>query len=192
MTRPAIHAEPPLTCDNGSEAAPGGNPIRPLTHSLDCTEEGLAMKATRKRRRTYLEMLDRAAERSIVDQNGCWVFQGALSQGYGTIGRHRETWRVHRLAYHVMVCELPADLVLDHLCRNRACWNPEHLDPVPLGVNLHRGEGRTFVAYRNGVCIRGHDQSVPGNVYVSGGKKRQCAVCVRANAKRRYQQRRAA
>ena len=134
---------------------------------------------------TPLQLLSRAADRSEVDAGECWIFRGALSQGYGTIGHKGVTWRVHRLAYVAMVGEIPDGLTLDHLCRNRACWNPAHLEPVPRGVNVLRGNAPTVVAYREGRCLRGHDMTDPRNVY-TWPDHRQCAICARENARRRW------
>jgi len=132
-----------------------------------------------------LAILERATARSSVDENACWVFHGAKTLGYGVVGIHRKTWRLHRLAYLVMVDEGIENLSLDHLCRNRACWNPDHLDPVPRGVNVMRGEAPTVVAYREGRCLRGHPAT---DLYEYGGR-RQCAVCARENARRRRRER---
>lgn len=133
---------------------------------------------------TPLELIDRAARRSFEDPNGCWVFTGALSQGYGRVGHKRQTWLLHRLAYAAMVEDVGPDLTLDHLCRNRACWNPDHLEPVPIGVNVSRALSPNRAAFRGGECRRGHDITDPHNVYDYNGR-RQCAECARENARRR-------
>lgn len=79
----------------------------------------------------------------IVDPcTGCWVWQMAIkSNGYG----HRKVAGRYRNA-HILVWEehngpVPAGLQLDHLCRNRACVNPDHLEPVKQRENLRRGRG---------------------------------------------------
>lgn len=74
----------------------------------------------------------------------CWLFQGKWSDGKGfkkvTFDNH--ALYVHRAMYEVLVGTVPPGLVLDHLCRQRACCNPCHLEPVTMWVNTSRGNGR--------------------------------------------------
>ncbi|WWV91859.1 HNH endonuclease [Microbacterium phage phiMiGM15] len=92
----------------------------------------------------------------------CWHWQGARNVGgYGVfqVGSSRGTARTrlaHVWAYEHLIGTKPEGLDLDHLCRNRACVNPWHLDPVTRGVNVARGalrrdaaSGRFFVPEEN-------------------------------------------
>lgn len=78
------------------------------------------------------------------DLGPCWLWTGALKKGYGHFcsqaRRDRpRTWiGAHRWAYEAMVGPIPADLELDHLCRNPPCVNPGHLEPVTSAENLRR------------------------------------------------------
>ena len=92
--------------------------------------------------------VDRILDRCTEDAKGCWVFGGGLSEGYGKAGlggRGEGTDFCHRITFRHFVGEIPAGLDLDHLCRNRACCNPWHLEPVTRRVNNYRGiRGRGY------------------------------------------------
>lgn len=77
----------------------------------------------------------------VEDENGCWVWQRVRDRhGYGRT--HRESGKTalaHRVYYERLVGPIPDGLQLDHLCRNHACVNPEHLEPVTNRENVIRG-----------------------------------------------------
>ena len=77
----------------------------------------------------------------IVDaETGCWVWQrGRDSKGYGMTKRAGKATVAHRMVYERHVGRIPDGLQLDHLCRNRSCVNPAHLEPVTAAVNCQRG-----------------------------------------------------
>lgn len=79
--------------------------------------------------------------RAVAGPNSCLIWTGAKNNsGYGQIRVNGTTTYTHRLAYEVFVGPIPEGLHLDHLCRNRACCNPHHLEPVTSGENTRRGE----------------------------------------------------
>lgn len=122
---------------------------------------------------------DRIASHTTIDGE-CIVWTAAKSRlGYGHMGVDGRTREVHRVAYEAFVGPVPEGLTLDHLCRNRACVNPDHLEPVPHRENVLRGEGPTAVNARKTHCKRGHELS-PENVYINATSgSRQCRPCAR-------------
>jgi hypothetical protein len=123
-------------------------------------------------------------EKVAVNPSGCWVWIGArTSSGYGNFkfrGRYRGA---HRVAYEVLIGMPKLGMELDHLCRNRACCNPSHLEPVTGTVNLLRGISPTAINARKTHCHRGHELTAE-NTYVYGSH-RKCKTCQRINDSRR-------
>lgn len=79
--------------------------------------------------------------RSRVVESGCWLWTGALRDGYGRVKFNGSvTQEAHRASYEFHIGPIPEGLVIDHLCRNRSCINPSHLEPVTQGENIRRGE----------------------------------------------------
>lgn len=117
-------------------------------------------------------------------EDGCWVWTGALNKaGYGAIGSGTKVLRTHRVAYEHFVGPIPDGLQLDHLCRNRACCNPAHLEPVTNLENWKRGEHHVAKFSRDLVCKHGHDLSVEGAMYTRRNGTKLCRTCVLANNK---------
>jgi len=124
-------------------------------------------------------LAERLADKYIVDETtGCWVWTNATEEGYGRIrvgGAGSKRTPAHRAMYEIVVGPIPDGLQLDHLCRNRACINPDHLDPVTLVENVLRGDGITATQARRTHCKRGHEY----DAVRSDGKGRICTTCRR-------------
>lgn len=133
-----------------------------------------------------------------VDKRGpdeCWPWLAALHEyGYGMIsvgGKKGGMRRAHRIAYELEVGPIPEGLDLDHLCRNRRCVNPAHLEPVTRRENLVRGEGFVGVHARKTHCPQGHPYDGE-NLYVNDRGHRQCRTCQRQYNRESYYRRIAA
>lgn len=75
-----------------------------------------------------------------IDGNDCWFWNKRISGGYGRHSILGKQYYAHRLSYEEFVGQIPEGMFLDHLCRNRSCINPEHLEVVTQGENVRRGE----------------------------------------------------
>jgi hypothetical protein len=115
-----------------------------------------------------------------IDASGvCWEWTASRNAGgYGQFRVARSMRGAHRVAYTLLVGPVPAGLDLDHLCRNRACVNPDHLQPVTRQTNIRRGSSLVAGQARQTHCLRGHPFDGV-NSYVSSRGKRECRACIR-------------
>jgi len=117
----------------------------------------------------------------------CLLWSGATdSSGYGNTRRAGRMVGAHRAAYEDAYGSIPAGLQIDHLCRQRNCVEPTHLEAVTQQENIRRGNKN-----QNGatlVCIRGHFLLCE-NLYRTPDGRRQCKTCQRERV-RLFQQRR--
>lgn len=129
------------------------------------------------------------AGRISVDANtGCWQWLGSINgSGYAVVKLRGVQHNAHRLIYEIFMGHVPKELHVDHLCRNRGCVNPEHMDPVYPRVNIMRGEGPAAYNARKTHCKRGHPLSGENLVVDRITGKRACRTCKRATTQRYHQ-----
>lgn len=133
----------------------------------------------------------RLAQRIDPGAAGCWMWTGSTrGAGYGHVSLWGRPWFAHRAVYFILVGDVPEGLQLDHLCRNRRCVNPAHLEPVTSRENILRGISPAAEKARQTHCIRGH--ALTGdNIRIQAGRptQRACRACRRqdhASYKRRH------
>jgi hypothetical protein len=124
-------------------------------------------------------------EARIERTESCWNWTGFIDrEGYGHHRRTHDGQRAaHRLAYELWTGPIPAGLTIDHLCRNRRCVNPAHLEAVTIGENIRRSREATKT-----YCVNGHEFDAP-NTHVRANGHRECRPCMRDRA-RAYRRRR--
>lgn len=123
---------------------------------------------------------------------GCVEWLGALDRdGYGrfqVLGRCKEA---HRFIYETEVGPIPDGLVVDHLCRNHACQNTAHMEPVTSQLNTLRGYSPAGRNAWKTHCHAGHPLSGE-NLYINPAGERQCRECARERGRRYWARKRAA
>lgn len=128
---------------------------------------------------------ERVLRRVRVTPFGCWEFVGYVMRKPANYGRAQgddgRLWLTHRLVWTYLVGQIPDGLELDHLCRNKPCCNPEHLEPVTRSENIRRGPQGGITAERERAktaCPSGHPYD-DVNTYWTPHGHRQCRACKR-------------
>lgn len=128
--------------------------------------------------------VDRFAEKVALTESGCIEWIASLNnRGYGTFASgHGSTVVAHRWSYEYHVGPIPSGFQLDHLCENRACINPDHLDPVTARANLLRAAGMAAINASKTHCPAGHAYSGDNLYIVPKNGDRRCRTCAPMHA----------
>jgi len=138
------------------------------------------------------DTLERFVSYVDVCESGCWEWTRALDRkGYGQFYLGSAMTGAHRASWQLLVGPIPVGLQIDHLCRNRRCVNPDHLEPVTVAENVSRSHAATGRGRAAAHCVHGHEFT-QDNVFLktdrSGRTRRACRECNRLYLARRRAQ----
>ena len=124
----------------------------------------------------------------VVEADDCWLWTGSGNR-YGKFTIRGQTHLAHRFAYEDMVGDIPEGLTIDHLCQNKKCVNPEHLDPVPLLINVRRRDAVHGIGSAVTHCPKNHPYDETNTSRRNG--RRYCKACARERARANYYRKKA-
>jgi len=95
----------------------------------------------------------------IKKSKNCWIWTGGISDGYGFFKFENTSIRAHRFSYELFKEMIPFRMQIDHLCKNKKCVNPEHLEIVIHQENMMRSNSVSGVNSQKTHCPKGHKYS---------------------------------
>lgn len=122
----------------------------------------------------------------VNDENGCHEWMGAICLGYGIVRvalkPGSRSFRAHRISYFIHNGSISTSMVIDHICRNKRCVNPNHLREVTCQINsIENSDGVVFNNHKKYYCKRGHPFDLNNTRVVKKG--RACRECERIRKK---------
>ena len=120
--------------------------------------------------------------KKIQPENDCWLWTGNKRLGYARFKMRQHYFNAHRFAYELKYGNVPLGKELDHLCGNRHCVNPDHLEAVDHRTNVLRSPNTIAgINIRKTHCKRGHEFTAQNTMpaYVKRGVGRKCRMCYR-------------
>jgi HNH endonuclease len=143
-----------------------------------------------KRKLSVRERFD--AKWKCDEMTGCWNWTAYTNPGgYGMFCKNSYPYLAHRIAYEFYIGSIPKGLFIDHLCRNRKCVNPEHMELVTNRENVNRGIVAEVHRARQAAkthCKYGHPFNGDNLSIDKTTGQRVCREC-RINRKRSYRAR---
>lgn len=140
----------------------------------------------------YASDSDRVALNVTISPSGCWEWNlyKHPSEGYGYLTLRGRRLLAHRFSYETFVGAIPDGLHIDHLCRNRGCVNPAHLEPVTCLENVRRAPWHLAEINRTKTeCVNGHAYTDENTGRTGKYGYRYCRTCARAHARRSHERR---
>lgn len=112
--------------------------------------------------------------------SGCWLWlAGKNNHGYGRFSINNKYERAHRVAYELVKGPIAEGVTLDHLCRNPACVNPDHLEPVTHRENVLRGKAPPAIHAKKTHCPNGHPLEGENLAkWDLAHGQRKCKICI--------------
>jgi HNH endonuclease len=120
---------------------------------------------------------------TLIDPNtGCWIcVAGKNAYGYGVMHANGRTIQAHILSWTLKYGPVPKGMELHHMCENKLCCNPKHLEPITRAAHLMRSRrSLAFINKHKTHCKHAHEFTPENTLLSHDGKQRRCKACARA------------